>query len=97
MDEVSAPLDLAYLRDLLSLLTEFEVRAFSLGNMAIAFPESKVDPPLVGRTIEQVEADEGRSTSSRQVKGFDGNNLWKNPALWPVQGGRPLKFDGGTE
>lgn len=90
------PMDLAYLRDLLSLLSEFRVKGFTLGNLAVAFSEAEVDPPLVGRTLEEVVVDENRSTSSRRVKGFDGKNLWEHPSLWPTQAGRPLKFDGTT-
>lgn len=90
------PMDLAYLRDLLSLLSEFRVKGFTLGNLAVAFGQDELDPPQVGRTVEQIVLDEGRSTSSRQVKGFDGQNIWKHPALWQTQGGKPLKFDGST-
>lgn len=92
------PLDLQYLRDLLVVLSEFKVKSFALGNLGLTFHDAdSVEPPFVGRTPDQVELDENRSTSSRQVKGFDGHNIWKNPALWPAQGGRPLRFDGGTQ
>lgn len=94
--EEQTPMDLAYLRDLLSLLSEFRVKGFTLDNLAVAFSEAEVDPPLVGRTIEEVVVDENRSTSSRRVRGFDGKNLWEHPSLWPTQAGRPLKFDGST-
>lgn len=88
-------LDLAYLRDLLSLLQEKGVSGFTCPGFAVTFSESESEHvPAVGRTVEEVAQDEDRSTSSRRVKGFQDVSTWTHPSLWPAQGGKVLKFDG---
>jgi len=101
-DEVHA-IDLAHLRDLLSLLKDMDVAAFSAGGVNVAFrvPEpGEVRVPLAGRKLAQVLQDEDASTSSRPVSGFnslEARDGFKNPNLWPGQGGRVLRFDGSFE
>ena len=93
-------MDIAHLRDLLSLLREHRVEAFSAGGLQVTFKDDEVSLPLVGRSEVQVVEDESRSTSSKRVKGFsdtESTNIWDNPALWPAQGGRRLRFDGSLE
>lgn len=106
MEEVTdGAFDLAYLRDLLSLLKDMDVAAFNAGGITVSFKSPEVNdaipgPDLKGRTRLATIKDEDKSTSSQPVAGFgtapqrDG---WKNPALWPDQNGRVLKLNGEYE
>ena len=108
-DVGAEPMDLAYLRDLLGVLTNFRVAAFSHAGFGITFHPVQSDDagsgyivPLKGRTKEKAVEDEDGQTSSVPVRGFnfkvqDVDNPWKNPVLWPAQHGRVLKFDGTYE
>lgn len=96
-------MDLAHLRDLLGLLRDMGVAAFSAGGIAVTFKDGGNDDseiggihvPLKGRTKEKVVDDEDGSTSSKPVAGF--KDLWHNPNLWPNQAGKVIKFDGTLE
>lgn len=99
-------LDLAHLRDLLSLLRDMDVAAFSGAGFQVSFKtgepfEGRV--PLVGRSPGQTLKDEDRSTSSTQVSGFEfarryeNKDGFKHPTLWPGQNGKVLKFNGSLE
>lgn len=99
-DPESIELDLAHLRDLLALLRDNEVAAFSGAGFQVSFKDSPPPPPLMGRTRLAAMEDDDRSTSSRQVAGFSADapkDGWRNPALWPSQAGRTLKLDGSFE
>lgn len=94
------PIDLAYLRDLLGLLRDMEVAAFTAEGFAVSFKQSgQFDPeahvPFAGRPQAQVIEDEDRSTSSSRVRGFtEARDGFRNPNLWPGQAGKVLQFDG---
>lgn len=89
--EAPAQLDLAYLRDLLSLLREHKVQAFQVEGMGVTFVEESEEAVARSNlTPKQVE-DENRSTSSTPVGGF------KSPTLWPTTNGKRLNFRGELE
>jgi hypothetical protein len=91
--ETSDELDLAYLRDLLSLLSNMEVAAFSAGGITVKFQPKQVistQPIVRSLTKPQGEVDD----EDIPVAAKDG---WQNPLLWPSQGGKVLKFDGSFE
>lgn len=84
--------DLAQMRDLLSLLKEFNVQGFTQGDFAITFARD-LDPDLVsvdGRRIKSKDDDEMEVTGFKKptapLTGF------KNPGLWAAQGGKPYSF-----
>jgi hypothetical protein len=92
-------LDIAHLRDLLALLKDMRVEAFSAGGIQVTFKDDPIGTTYA-RTPEEVVADADRSTSSRKVKGFadtETSSIWDSPSLWPAQGGRKLRFDGSLE
>lgn len=97
--ESEVELDLAHLRDLLGLLSEFRVAGFSAGGISVTFKaEDEPTVPLLGRTRTEAIRDEDASTSSRPIAGFsESKDGWRNPNLWPSQAGRVLKFDGSLE
>jgi len=74
------------------------VAEFKYGNFGVSFQASE-QVPLHGRTPDEVLQDEDRSTSSRRITGLvpEVKDGWKNPNLWPTQGGKILKFDGSLE
>lgn len=91
MAQASDAIDLAFLRDLLVLLRDSHVSRFSAAGISVMF---KNDPE---RNYEHFSssAHEEASLNFRAVTGpKDG---WKNPLLWPGQGGKILKFDGTLE
>lgn len=91
------PLDLAYLRDLLSLLQDMDVSAFSAGGLTVTFrdraglrlPDTK--PANLVRGAEPVE------DAAEFLKRDPAPDGWRNPALWPAQNGKVLKLNGELE
>lgn len=84
-------LDLQSIRDLLDLCNEKRVQSFQGLGLTFVF---KDDDEVIQFTKTQPTAqvsDDGHSTSNKRVDGF------KNPALWPHQNGKALKFDGSLE
>jgi len=83
-------IDVAELRDLLSMLKEFEVSAFQMGGMSVTFHE----PQNCGFTGSPKKLeDDGHSTSTKRVEGF-GGPVYRDPRLWAHQNGKSIKFDG---
>lgn len=89
-----------HLRDLLGLLCEFKVAAFTAGGLAVTFQHDDSEPvPDLGRSATEIVEDESRSASSRRVRGFNDEpvSTWKHPSLWGAQGGKTLSFDGSLK
>lgn len=90
-------IDLAYLRDLLSILNTHKVAGFSGAGIQVTFQEDTpwAGDPKAGVTV----ADENRSTSSRQVGGFTSERRdgFHHPSLWQNQNGKFLRFNGDLE
>lgn len=89
-------LDLAYLRDLLTILNTHKVAGFSGAGIQVTFQE---ETPWEGAKPAGVTvADENRSTSSRQVGGFaPSRDGFRHPSLWQGQNGKILKLNGDLE
>lgn len=91
------------MRDLLGLLTEFRVAAFSVGGLQVAFHgEEANEPALPRRIVEAIKADDGSGTSSARISGFTSKQPeemsgFRNPILWQAQNGRRLTFTGDYE
>ena len=81
----------------MTMLTEFRVATFTQGGLQIAFHEPE---PFthVGKPVEATKIlDDGHSTSTKRVDGFNKRDGMMHPSLWPGQGGKVLKFDGSLE
>lgn len=84
--------DIAHLRDLLSMLRDLDVAQFSAGGIQVVFHE-KPEPIFTPAAAKKMVEDDGHSTSNRRVEGF-ANGSFRDPALWASQGGKVLQFDG---
>lgn len=91
-------LDLAYLRDLLSILNTHKVAGFSGSGIQVTFQE---ETPWVETTKANgaTREDEDRSTSSKRVSGFSSERRdgFHHPSLWQSQNGKILRFNGDLE
>lgn len=92
-------MDLAYLRDLLSLLSEYKVQAFVRNGMQIAFREEAEPVMMSKRIAEAAESDDGGATSARRVGGFNpaAPSSFRHSKLWQGQNGKVLNFMGELE
>lgn len=93
------PVDLAYLRDLLSILNEHKVAGFSGAGIQVTFQD---DTPWAGSGGSAKPAitaeDENHSTSSKRVGGFaTARDGFHHPSLWQNQNGKFLRFNGDLE
>lgn len=91
-DSVEDSLDLSELRDLLILLKDMRVQVFTKGNLSIGF---KDDEPR-GYTVSSVKGLQTEDDSDEhEVTGFTpAEGGFRDPRLWPRQGGQPLSFTG---
>lgn len=85
------PLDLAQMRDLLSLLKEFNVQGFTHGDFAVTFARD-LDPDLVSVDGRPVRAGEDKQTVTGFSKPKQELAGFRNPSLWQEQGGKPYSF-----
>lgn len=93
-------LDLAHLRDLLSLLQEKRVSTFqqdATGSLVIVFKED--GEGFAPSALPAMVADDGHGTSNRPVAGFERKPAggFRHPSLWSQQGGKALRLDGKLE
>ena len=93
-DSPAGVIDVEELRDLFKLLTEFRVSTFQMGPLAVSFHEPEAFSGFT-QTKARTE-DDGHSTSSKRVDGFNGPAA-RHPALWPNQNGKSLNLKGELE
>ena len=91
--EVVELMDLAHLRDLLGVLRDNDVHSFQAGGITVVFNDKEtVSYPVAGTPVAAATvADDGHSTSTKRVGGFN------HPSLYPWQNGKILRFDGSLE
>lgn len=83
--------DLAQMRDLLSLLREFNVQGFTQGDFAITFARD-LDPDLISVDGRRIHKDEEEVEVTGFKKPAPPPTGFKNPGLWREQGGKPYSF-----
>lgn len=98
-DAMAKQLDLAHLRDLLSLLREMDVQAFQVPGMSVGFQERSDEERALSRLTPEQREDAERGTSAKPVAGFNPGDTagFKNPKLWAATNGKRLKLDGSYE
>lgn len=88
----SDTLDLAHLRDLLSLLREFKVQGYTQGDFAVTFARD-LDPDLISVDGKLVKHDvETEVTGFKKTQVDAHSSGFKHPSLWQSQGGKPYSF-----
>ncbi len=99
--EPARMLDLSEMRELLQLLTEFDVRGFEVPGLTLAFHERTEEERAAAKMTAAELKNEAKSTSSKPVTGFDPANTntlgFKNPKLWPGTNGKRLTLAGNFE
>ena len=89
-ETVAAEIDTQLVRDLLDILKEKDVHSFQGYGLTVVFNEKPEYVPTTQVTAAKIE-DDGHSTSTKRVGGF------QDPALWMHQNGKVLTFKGVLE
>lgn len=98
--QLETEVDLTALRGVLELLREMKVQAFQGYGISVSFQEEAEFGGFTAKPSPKQEADDGHGTSNRRVPGFgkdipETRGTFRDPRLWPTQGGRILTFKGG--
>lgn len=90
--------DLAYLRDFLSTLQSMGVASFSGCGICVSFSGQNHNVGFVPGYVPAAKGLEfGNPEPARAPAPQVDRDGWRNPNLWPQQGGKILKLDGSLE